>query len=543
MGAGYVRQSAADIVTGAVVEAAPINAEFNALRDAMAATTGHSHDDTTGEGPKIALTTSISGVLPVANGGFAGIHNVAGTTAPTVNEDSGDGYVVGSHWLDTTNDKIYMCVDSTLTAAVWILVATSAGNQPLDTDLTAIAALTSAADKGLQSTGAGTWALYDLTTFAKTILDDTSASDVRTTLGLAIGTNVQAYDADLTAIAALAVTDGNFIVGDGATWVVESGATVRTSLGLTIGTNVQAYDAALLSIAALGTAADKGIYFTAIDTAAEFDLTAAGRALLDDATADDQLVTLGFTATLTELNYTDGVTSSIQTQLNSKQAADDTLTSIAALGTAADKLAYTTGVDTWAETAITATGRSILDDPTTSAVRDTIGVQGLAELWIPASQFIPQFTSGSVVDVDEYSANVVQDTLAFSSSTQWYANALIALPKRYDLGTITYKAFWTGFSSSGDVVWEMDAYAFGDDDVWDGAYGTAITSTDTFIVAEDLHISPESAALTIAGTPADGDLVRIRISRKAADAGDTYAATSYLLGVKIFYTTDQGNDA
>lgn len=42
----------------------------------------------------------------------------------------------------------------------------------------------------------------------------------------------QALDADLTAIAALANTDGNFIVGNGSAWVAESGATARTSLGL-----------------------------------------------------------------------------------------------------------------------------------------------------------------------------------------------------------------------------------------------------------------------------------------------------------------------
>ena len=47
-----------------------------------------------------------------------------------------------------------------------------------------------------------------------------------------VGVDVQAYDADLTAIGALAKTDGNFIVGDGSTWVAESGATARTSLGL-----------------------------------------------------------------------------------------------------------------------------------------------------------------------------------------------------------------------------------------------------------------------------------------------------------------------
>lgn len=41
------------------------------------------------------------------------------TVAPTVNEDSGDGFSVGSVWLDTTADKAYVCLDSTVGAAVW----------------------------------------------------------------------------------------------------------------------------------------------------------------------------------------------------------------------------------------------------------------------------------------------------------------------------------------------------------------------------------------------------------------------------------------
>jgi hypothetical protein len=63
----------------------------------------------------------------------------------------------------------------------------------------------------------------------------TGASDAataRTNLGLAIGTNVQAYDADLTAIAALAPTADNFIVGNGTAWTLETPAQTRTSLGL-----------------------------------------------------------------------------------------------------------------------------------------------------------------------------------------------------------------------------------------------------------------------------------------------------------------------
>lgn len=87
--------------------------------------------------------------------------------------------------------------------------------------------------------------LGPVTAAGKALLSAANAGAQRAALDLEPGTDVQAYDADLAAIGALAKTDGNFIVGDGSTWVAESGSTARSSLGLTIGTDVQAYSANL----------------------------------------------------------------------------------------------------------------------------------------------------------------------------------------------------------------------------------------------------------------------------------------------------------
>ncbi len=96
-----------------------------------------------------------------------------------------------------------------------------------------------------------------------------------TRLGTVTSGNVNAIlSARLTDIAALAVTDSNIIVGNGSTWVAESGATARTSLGLAIGADVQAYSAKLSAIAGLSDADNNIIVGSAGGWVAESGATA-----------------------------------------------------------------------------------------------------------------------------------------------------------------------------------------------------------------------------------------------------------------------------
>ncbi len=102
---------------------------------------------------------------------------------------------------------------STVRTLLGLVIGTNV--QAYDAELSAIAGLTSAADRLPYFTGSGTAALATFTSYMRTLLDDADAATAQTTLGLAIGTNVQAYHARLADIAGITYAQGDIFYYNG----------------------------------------------------------------------------------------------------------------------------------------------------------------------------------------------------------------------------------------------------------------------------------------------------------------------------------------
>lgn len=230
------------------------------------------------------------------------------------------------------------------------------------------------------------------------------------------------------------------------------------------------------------------------------------------------------------------------------QSAADVTAKLAA-GTNGYMLTMASGNPAWvAQSTLavgSATNASQLGGVAAASYAQIANITGKESIWVPAGAMSPRITNGPAVGLVETAANKIQlATLDFDQATAEYAQFQIHMPKSWNEGTLTAVVDWSSaISGSNAAVWALRAVAISDDDVLDAAFGTAVSVTDAQTAVGDLMKTAETGAMTIAGTPAAGDMVVFEVYRDAANGSDTLAGDARLHGVMLFYTTDALNDA
>ena len=180
---------------------------------------------------------------------------------------------------------------------------------------------------------------------------------------------------------------------------------------------------------------------------------------------------------------------------------------------------------------------------TSTGLTKTVGKE---TIWVPANAMTPTESNGcaAIAAVETTSGRPDMYVLDFDKDSDEFAQFAIAFPKSWNLGTVTFQCYWSGLAATTGVAISLQGVAMNDNETIDVAYGTAVVVTDDAQGAvEELYVTAESGAVTIAGTPADNDLCYFRIGRDVSDGNDDMAGDMRLHGIKIFFTTDASNDA
>jgi len=175
-----------------------------------------------------------------------------------------------------------------------------------------------------------------------------------------------------------------------------------------------------------------------------------------------------------------------------------------------------------------------------------VKIAGKETMWVPAAaMYGPTTNPADAALVETTATRPDLKVFDFDASTKQYTQFTVAMPKSWNLGTVTYQVFWSpSTTNTGNCIFGLQGVACGDSDTIDVAYGTAIEVTDAGIgTVEDQQLTSESSAMTIAGSPADDQQTYFQLYRDAADGSDSFTGEARVLGLKIFYTTDSANDA
>ena len=259
----------------------------------------------------------------------------------------------------------------------------------------------------------------------------------------------------------------------------------------------------------------------------------------DDAGTDFQLASLAGTETFTNKTLTTPVISSISnTGTLTLPTSTDTLVGKATTDTLTNKSIVASQL-----TGIIADARmpNLTGDITTSegavatTLSSTLSVIGTQQQWIPAGAWGTVTTNGAEFAELELATNdIMLQTFDFDTTTSEKIQFWWHPPSNWNAGTITFQAYWTAASGSGTAIFSLAGQSLADSDAIDQALGTAQTSTDTLITANDMHISPESSAITIADATKNEPVI-LQVSR---DISDTLGVDAKLVGIKIIYTID-----
>lgn len=170
---------------------------------------------------------------------------------------------------------------------------------------------------------------------------------------------------------------------------------------------------------------------------------------------------------------------------------------------------------------------------------------GRQSLFIPSSGFYSAITNGAVISQIESTTNKNNIRgFAFDPSTTQYTTFSFSLPKKWDKGTITYQLYAVANATSGAAIFDLQGVCRNAGDAFDLAYGTAQSVTVTASgTAYNMLVSSESSAITLAGTINNNCEIELRLWRDAANAGDTLTVNAIVVGIKVFYTVNEANDA